>query len=65
MGIFSSLFGKNTGSMTEQKMVMPILPNEIYKAATLELQDIIAPSAMQITPKSLNLGFMLTFKSPI
>ncbi|NCU28249.1 MAG: conjugal transfer protein TraC [Candidatus Moranbacteria bacterium] len=35
---------------------MPILPNEIYKAATLELQDIIAPSAMQITPKSLNLG---------
>lgn len=35
---------------------MPILPNEIYKAAALELQDIIAPSAMQITPKSLNLG---------
>jgi type IV secretory pathway VirB4 component len=56
MGIFSSLFGKKTGPMTDQKMVMPILPNEIYKAATLELQDIIAPSAMQITPKSLNLG---------
>ncbi|MBK5215235.1 MAG: conjugal transfer protein TraC [Candidatus Pacebacteria bacterium] len=35
---------------------MPILPSEIYKAATLELQDIIAPSALQITPKSLNLG---------
>lgn len=56
MGIFSSLFGKKTGSITDQNMVMPILPNEIYKAATLELQDIIAPSAMQITPKSLNLG---------
>jgi len=32
------------------------LPSEIYKAATLELQDIIAPSALQITPRSLNLG---------
>ena len=35
---------------------MPILPSEIYKAATLEFQDIIAPSALEITPKSLNLG---------
>ncbi|MBP9716163.1 MAG: conjugal transfer protein TraC [Candidatus Pacebacteria bacterium] len=35
---------------------MPILPKEIYRAATLELQDVIAPSALQITPKSLNLG---------
>lgn len=34
----------------------PILPQEIYRAATLELQDIIAPSALEITPKSLNLG---------
>lgn len=38
------------------KNVMPVLPNEIYKAAALELQDVIAPSAMEITPKSLNLG---------
>lgn len=56
MGIFSSLFNKKTDPIIDQKVVMPILPNEIYKAAALELQDIIAPSAMQITPKSLNLG---------
>lgn len=56
MGLFSSLFGKKQVQALDQKMVMPILPSEIYKAATLELQDIIAPSAMQITPKSLNLG---------
>ena len=56
MGLFSSLFNKKTTLITDQKVVMPILPNEIYKAAALELQDIIAPSAMQITPKSLNLG---------
>jgi conjugal transfer ATP-binding protein TraC len=56
MGIFSSLTGKNKKMATERNTVMPILPTEIYKAATLELQDIIAPSALQITPKSLNLG---------
>ncbi len=57
MGIFSSLFGKGTPDITKNRsMVMPVLPSEIYKAATLELQDIIAPSALQITPKSLNLG---------
>lgn len=36
--------------------VMPILPQQIYEAAALELKDIIAPSALQIQPKSINLG---------
>ena len=35
---------------------MPVLPEEIYQAATLELQDILAPSALKISPKILNLG---------
>lgn len=56
MGIFSSLLGKGDDINKNKSVVMPILPSEIYKAATLELQDIIAPSALQITPKSLNLG---------
>ncbi len=56
MSIFSSLFGKGKDSTKPKSMVMPVLPAEIYKAATLELQDIIAPSALQVTPKSLNLG---------
>lgn len=56
MGIFSSLFGKKEDGTKNKSAIMPILPSEIYKAATLELQDIIAPSALQITPKSLNLG---------
>jgi type IV secretory pathway VirB4 component len=57
MSIFSSLFGKKEDNITKNRVgVMPILPSEIYKAAALELQDIIAPSALQITPKSLNLG---------
>lgn len=56
MGIFSSLFGGGDSKPTAKSNVMPVLPSEIYKAATLELQDIIAPSALQITPKALNLG---------
>ncbi len=56
MGIFSSLFGKGDNVSKAKSTVMPVLPTEIYKAATLELQDIIAPSALQVTPKSLNLG---------
>jgi len=55
MGLFSSFF-KNEKEQDKKGEVMPILPSEIYKAATLELQDIIAPSALEITPKSLNLG---------
>jgi conjugal transfer ATP-binding protein TraC len=58
MSIFSSLFGSKGDSSTTNRgaATMPSLPTEIYKAATLELQDIIAPSALQITPKALNLG---------
>lgn len=56
MGLFSSFLGKNKGKTTASGMVMPVLPSEMYKAANLEIQDIIAPSALQITPRSLNLG---------
>ena len=56
MGIFSNLFKKNDGSSKMKGSVLPVLPSEIYRAAALEFQDIIAPSALQITPRSLNLG---------
>ncbi|MCC7160520.1 DUF87 domain-containing protein [Candidatus Nomurabacteria bacterium] len=35
---------------------MAVLPEEIYESATLELQDVIAPSALKIESKSINLG---------
>ncbi len=54
MSIFSSIFGNK--NKDKAGVAMPVLPAEIYRAATLELQDIIAPSALQITPKSLSLG---------
>lgn len=54
MGIFDSIFGNN--NKKEESGVLPVLPSEIYEAATLELQDIIAPSALKIEPKNINLG---------
>lgn len=35
---------------------MGVLPEEIYESASLELQDIIAPSALKIESKAINLG---------
>lgn len=36
--------------------LIPILPEDIYQVGVLEMQDIIAPSALRVTPKNLNLG---------
>ena len=35
---------------------MAVLPEEIYESASLELQDVVAPSALKIESKSINLG---------
>lgn len=75
---FFGLFGnkntnKNAQSSTRiQANAMPVLPDQIYEAATLELKDIIAPSALKIEPKSINLGdkiartyFVISYPSTI
>jgi len=58
MSIFDKLLGKQ--KIEEIKganaSVLAVLPEEIYESAKLELQDIIAPSALKIESKSLNLG---------
>ncbi len=51
MSIFSKLFGKK-----EQSPIVSLMPQEIYEAGVLELKDVIAPSALKITPKEINLG---------
>lgn len=51
MSIFSKLFGKK-----EETPVVSLMPQEIYEAGVLELKDIIAPSALKISPKEINLG---------
>jgi type IV secretory pathway VirB4 component len=52
MGIFDFI---SRGEKKEEE-ITPILPQEIYQAATLELRDVIAPSALKIEPRALNLG---------
>src|SRR3990167_5805745 len=64
MGIFKELFGKkdgdlsrnNTPSNKTEAFIMAVLPEQIYESASLELQDVIAPSALKIESKSINLG---------
>ena len=41
---------------TEKKEIVPILPQEIYESGVLELRDVLAPAALKISPKQLNLG---------
>ena len=59
MGIFDTLFGKKDtgeGKVVADASVVTVLPEEIYQSATLELQDVIAPSALKVGPKSIDLG---------
>ena len=47
---------RGRGNKIDEVSVQPVLPQEIYEAGTLELKDVLAPSALQITPRELNLG---------
>ncbi|MEK7646347.1 MAG: DUF87 domain-containing protein [Patescibacteria group bacterium] len=51
MSIFSKLLGKK-----EASPIVSILPEEIYQAGVLELKDVIAPSALKVSSKDINLG---------
>ena len=48
-------FSKKTNAPQDQN-AMPLLPQELYSDTGLELLDVIAPSAVQINSKHLNLG---------
>jgi conjugal transfer ATP-binding protein TraC len=52
MSFLSDIFKKKG----KEEQLTSFLPQEIYEAGVLELQDIIAPSALKVSPKELNLG---------
>ncbi len=54
MGFFDTLIGKKE-EQTENR-IQSILPQEIFEAGVLELKDLIAPSALKVTPRELDLG---------
>ena len=47
------LFKKKT---EDSPNVLPVLPEEIYKSGVLDLQDVIAPHALRINSRELDLG---------
>ena len=51
MGLFDFLKNKK-----DVESISTILPQEIYDSSSLELKDVIAPSALKVTPKEINLG---------
>lgn len=53
MGILDKFFGNKGAKKSD---IPSILPQEIFEAGVLELKDIIAPSALKVTPKEINLG---------
>lgn len=58
MEFLRKLFGgqKSSGTSEARVSTLPVLPEEIYESANLDLQDVIAPSALKIESKSINLG---------
>ena len=45
-----------TKKTQEPATVLPVLPEEIYRTGVLGLQDVIAPHALKISPRELDLG---------
>lgn len=56
MGIFDFLSNNKNSLGNNPQKITSILPQEIYQSGVLELQDVIAPSALKISPRALNLG---------
>jgi type IV secretory pathway VirB4 component len=54
MGLFDFL-----NSNKPKSPVTAVLPEQVYKIAEMQLKDVIAPSALGITPKDLNLGTVI------
>lgn len=40
----------------EEGQILPVFPQEIYEAGVLELRDVIAPSALEVTPNHIKIG---------
>jgi type IV secretory pathway VirB4 component len=58
MDFLKNLFGQKKATSGEgaRASTLAVLPEQIYESANLELADVIAPSALKIEAKSINLG---------
>ena len=53
MALFN--FGSNKED-SNNPVVAPVFPQDIYQMGVLNLRDILAPSALKVTPRLINLG---------
>lgn len=53
MSFLGDLFGSNT---KKNESAVPVLPSDIYSSATMELQDVIAPPAVEIGSNTIKIG---------
>ena len=51
-----ALFGFKKKETEKEPKIMPVFPENIYEAGVLELQDVIAPSALEVNSNFLKLG---------
>lgn len=58
MAFFKNIFGKKENEGENE--IAPVFPQDIYTQGLLELEDAIAPAALQINPSSLRLGEKFT-----
>lgn len=58
MSLLSDIFGKSKKDPKSQikQTAVPVLPGEIYKTAKLQLQDVLAPAALEISSKSIKIA---------
>lgn len=57
MSLFSDLLGTSKKeNNVNKKTAVPVLPGEIYRTAKLQLRDIIAPAALEISSKSIKIA---------
>src|SRR3989344_4563153 len=54
MDILNNLLGKK--NKANEREILSVIPREIYEAGVLRLQDIIAPSALEITSRYVKMG---------
>lgn len=55
MALLGNLFNKKNSGAKESE-ILPVIPKEIYESGVLRLQDIIAPSALEITSNHIKIG---------
>lgn len=58
MSILSELINGPSGKKNSdvKRTATPVLPGEIYKTAKLQLQDILAPAALEVSSKSIKIA---------